>query len=354
MFREDAYLDKSSGYRLRDYFYRTIRQRIRKLLGEEGVEPEDWSKSRAAGFISAPGDKRTTGCRIFEAPRGSPMKNLLQERAKIRVEFSKNKSTRKDLPQLGAIKFGQFNYTSRNIKPQDLSRTAKTTLGNGVRESILPPTYKSFPDEAMTRFAQERGLLRHKEIVKVPKPVIVCQGTVRQVPKLPGSKISVPTRTLINQDWKERELVQLAEIQKEEQKVLVEPTTLAGAVRSLNRLNDGRATAAQQRLKSRGAAILDRSDSSVEFIAEIKGNPERERREKPVVRSTPPVMDRVVTPAVQAAEALVDVLDEDGDSDDPDRDKIVMQRLKVKLEMDRLAKYEAAYVLKMESRRRRR
>ncbi len=31
MFREDAYLDKSSGYRLRDYFYRTIRQRIRNL-----------------------------------------------------------------------------------------------------------------------------------------------------------------------------------------------------------------------------------------------------------------------------------------------------------------------------------
>ena len=102
------------------------------------------------------------------------------------------------------------------------------------------------------------------------------------------------------------------------------------------------------------AAILDRSDSSVEFIAEAKGNPERERREKPVVRSTPPVVDSVVTPAVQAAEVHVDVLDEDGDSDDPDKDRIVMQRLKVKLEMDRLAKYEAAYVLKKESRRRRR
>jgi len=124
-------------------------------------------------------------------------------------------------------------------------------------------------------------------------------------------------------------------------------------VRSLNSLNDGRATAAQQKLESRRAAIPDRSDSSVEFIAEAKGNPERERREKPVVRSTPPVVDSVVTPAVQAAEAHVDVLDEDGDNDDPDRDGIVMQRLKVKLEMDRLAKYEVAYVLKKESRTRR-
>jgi len=91
-------------------------------------------------------------------------------------------------------------------------------------------------------------------------------------------------------------------------------------------------------------AIRDRSTPPVEFIAKGKGYPERERREKPVVRSTPPMVDSVVTPAVQAAEAHMDALDEDGDSDDPDRDRIVMQRLKVKLEMDRLAKYEAAYV----------
>ena len=52
------------------------------------------------------------------------------------------------------------------------------------------------------------------------------------------------------------------------------------------------------------------------------------------------MVDSVVTPAVQAAEAHVDALDEDGDSDDPDRDRIVMQMLRVKLEMDRVTKYE--------------
>ena len=57
---------------------------------------------------------------------------------------------------------------------------------------------------------------------------------------------------------------------------------------------------------------------------------------------------------VQAAGASVDVLDEDGDSDDPDKDRIIMQRLKVKLETERLAKYEAEYVLKREIRRRKR
>ncbi len=41
-------------------------------------------------------------------------------------------------------------------------------------------------------------------------------------------------------------------------------------------------------------------------------NPERERREKPVVRLTPPVVDSVVIPAGQAAEAHEDVLDEAG------------------------------------------
>jgi len=51
---------------------------------------------------------------------------------------------------------------------------------------------------------------------------------------------------------------------------------------------------------------------------------------------------------------MVDVLEEDGDSDDPDRDRIILQRLKVKLETERLAKYEAEYVLKKESRRRKR
>jgi hypothetical protein len=214
----------------------------------------------------------------------------------------------------------------------------------------------------MTRFAQERGLLRHLKIVRVPKPVIVCQGAVRQATTLPGSPIltvtaSVPTRNLVSQgkeDWKVKELVQLAKLQKEEQKMIAEPTTLVGAVRTLNRLNDVRPTAAQQRLKHRGAAVLDRSDSSVEFIVEVKGDPEKERREKPVVRLTPPVMVSVVTPPVAAPRQAVDVLDEDGDSDDPDRDRIIMQRLKVKLEMDRLAKYEADYALKRENRRRKR
>jgi hypothetical protein len=165
-----------------------------------------------------------------------------------------------------------------------------------------------------------------------------------------------------------------ASVQKEEQKVVAEPTTLAGAVRAHNKLNDGKVTAAQQRLRNRGTTVLDRSDSSVEFVAEVKGNPERER--KPVVRLTPPVVNEVVMPVRQVFEPVrqvvepvrqvsepvrqviepvdkpMDVLDMGDGSDDPDRDKIILQRIKVQLEMDRLAKYEAEYMLKMENRRR--
>ena len=78
---------------------------------------------------------------------------------------------------------------------------------------------------------------------------------------------SVPTRDLVSQgkeDWKKKELVQLAKLQKEEQETPAEPTTMVGAVKALNRLNDGRPTAAQQRLRRKD------SDSSVEFIAETR------------------------------------------------------------------------------------
>jgi len=253
------------------------------------------------------------------------------------------------------MKFGMFNYTSKNVKPQDLSRTAKTTLGNGVRETILSPNYVAFPDEAMTRFAQERGLLQHKDIVRIPKPVVVCQGVVRQATTLPGSTIQAMSTNVPTEEWMKKELVELAKLQRKERELSAEPTTLVGAVQELNKKNDGRQTTVQQRLKIKGAAALDDLDSSVEFVAEVKGNPERER--KPVVRLTPPVVDEVVMPVrqvVEPADTPVDVLDMGYDSDDPDRDRIILQRLKVKLEMDRLAKYEVEYALKMENRRRRR
>ena len=105
-----------------------------------------------------------------------------------------------------------------------------------------------------------------KKFVEVPRPVVICQGEVRQAVA--------------------------ASVQKEEQKVVVEPTTLVGAFRAHNKLNDGKATAAQQRLKNRGTTVLDRSDSSVEFVAKVKGNPEKEKKETRLDRPDPSMSTR--------------------------------------------------------------
>ena len=81
------------------------------------------------------------------------------------------------------------------------------------KRSFLPTTGRS-----RSRFAHERDLLKHLKIVKVPKSVVVCQGAVRQATTLQRSMnqvvtASVPTRDLVSQgkeDWKKKELVQLA------------------------------------------------------------------------------------------------------------------------------------------------
>jgi len=117
------------------------------------LEPEDWKVNRSAGLINAPGDRRGVSFKMFKAPRSS---------------------------QLGPTKFERSNYSSTSVRPQDLSQTARTRLGNGVRESIHPPDYVALPDEAMTRFRQERGFIKHLNSIRVPRPMVVCQGEVRQ------------------------------------------------------------------------------------------------------------------------------------------------------------------------------
>ncbi len=78
MFVAEEYLEES-GYKLTDYCLRTVRQRLRKLFAEEGVEPEDWLESKLKGLIRAPGFKRKNDFRFYDAPRGAPFKDLIKE-----------------------------------------------------------------------------------------------------------------------------------------------------------------------------------------------------------------------------------------------------------------------------------
>ena len=108
-----------------------------------------------------------------------------------------------------------------------------------MRKSIHPPDYVALPDEAMTRFRQERGFIKHLNSIKVPRPMVVCQGEVRQAVA--------------------------ANVQTEVQKILSEQTTLVDMVKDNNKLNDGKVTAVQQRLRNRETKVLDRNNSSMEF-----------------------------------------------------------------------------------------
>jgi len=90
-FVAEEYLDKE-GYRLKDYCLRTIRQRIRKLFLQEGVEPASWTEDKAKGLVKAPGYKKGTTFKFYDAPTGAPFKEMIRERATIRTEFALNKA----------------------------------------------------------------------------------------------------------------------------------------------------------------------------------------------------------------------------------------------------------------------
>jgi len=69
------------------------------------------------------------------------------------MEYARDKQSRKDLPQLGPMKFGMFNYVSKRVKPQDLTRTARMFVYPDTPNDLcneqqqLHVTTAIFPDE---------------------------------------------------------------------------------------------------------------------------------------------------------------------------------------------------------------
>ncbi len=130
----------------------------------------------------------------------------------------------------------------------------------------------------------------------------------------------------------------------------------------------------EQRLRPRDSSVCDRIKST-DDVDKDETSPERERRGKSVVWSTPiecPIgvisqkdatMPAVTAPrqtaalqtaVVQAADVSVGLGVDDGDSDDPDMDRIKSQRLRVKFEIERLVRYQSDYARKMAVQRRKR
>jgi hypothetical protein len=154
----------------------------------------------------------------------------------------------------------------------DVRKMAPVLAGNEVKVEKLSPGYESFPERAMVRYGQERGL--HLNLDRIRIPAVVRQATPVNMKKV----VKVPSKEL--------------PIKETNRSCPDEPTTLVGAIQALNVRNadvPALATAArptggaQQRLRQRTEARQEEqrdrksSESSVEYLCDVKGTPEKER-----------------------------------------------------------------------------
>jgi len=320
---------KNEGYKLTDYCLRTIRQRIRKVFLMEGVVPSNWMEAKDDRLIKAPGYWKNDKFVYYEAPSGAPFKAAMLERARLRAEFGMKGSGKNTLPAITGFKFGMMNVGSATVERMNISKMAKIRPGVGVKETMIPAGYKSFPDLVMKRFDQERGERLDEEKVVIPQDE-VSTLPVRQV-------MLAPTTETITKKAKEEEIVkaELNRIQVEQES----PTSLAGAIRKLNMINapvkklavvSRLPQGAQQRLSSRRV-----SDLSVEPEEEEKV-PERGGERGTTSRTTA----RASSPAIAKAPPIL--TDSAEESDNEDMEQIRKQRYLV-METDRLERMEKCY-----------
>jgi hypothetical protein len=155
----------------------------------------------------------------------------------------------------------------------DISKLVTVLAGNGVKEETLSPGYESFPERAMLRYGQERGL--YLDMDRVIIPAVVRQATPVYMKK---KVVAVPSKELPSK-----------EVEKSRQD---EPTSLVGVIQALNDRNAGVPVlamgtkptgGAQKRLRQRSEVWQEEprerksSESSVEFLGEVRKTPETER-----------------------------------------------------------------------------
>jgi len=80
LFADDEYFERY-GFKLTDYCLRTVRQRIKKLLGDEGVEPTDWDVQVTDGRVRPPGRYTNDGRILYDPPQDAPLKRNIILRA---------------------------------------------------------------------------------------------------------------------------------------------------------------------------------------------------------------------------------------------------------------------------------
>jgi hypothetical protein len=323
-FIADHYLEPE-GYGLRDYCLRTIRQRIRKVFYEEGVVPISWMKAKDDGLIKAPGYWKIVNSVskfiYYEAPSGAPFNASMLERARLRTEFSMKVSDKNTLPAIISFQFGMMNVGSATVDRMNISRMTKTRPGVGVKDTVIPAGYKSFPEMAMTRFNQERGKRLDEKRVVIPQDIDTLHP-VRQV---------MPATTVARHPTKEEEIVRkkLNRIQAAQES----PTSQAGAIRALHMVNaPAKKVAVISRLPQGNQSKLGTrrvSNTSMEH-EEAEKTPERGRERGTTSRTTTqassPTFDKPLPILTDSAE----------ESDNEMMDKIREQRYLVKMKADKL------------------
>jgi len=84
-----------------------------------------------------------------------------------------------------------MNFGSETVRRMDMSKMAKVLAGNGVKEEILSPSYKSFPELDMIRYDQEQG--QNLEVERIIIPKVVGQAAPVKVKKKKVITILVPS-----------------------------------------------------------------------------------------------------------------------------------------------------------------
>jgi len=363
-FVADQYLSEE-GYMLTDYGMRTIRQRIRKVFLEEGVVPSDWMKAKDEQLIKAPGYWKGDKFIYYEAPSGAPFNNVLLERANLRVLYGKTHSGKNNLPAITGFKFGPMNVGSATVERQNLTKMAVPRPGVRVKETVIPTSYKPFPELAMLRYDQERGERLDEPRIVIPRDTLVRQVTSaptaeRQVIPAPRTiSVYIPSRDGADRQAQEEEIVR-----KELEKIMAEqeeerrrqPTSLAGAIREMNIANAAPVKnstvvsrppqGAQRRLNSRRVSDLSGELEEVEKISERGG--ERGTTSRTTARTRSPTSSEPQSILTDSAEESDN---EEMERIRQQRHQVKMEREKLKMEIDKLERMEKRYAKERRQRK---
>jgi len=306
------------GFKLTDYCLRTMRQRIKKLLGEEGVEPCNWKDLVREGVVRQPGYFTSEGRERFTPPQEEPVKPVILRRAKIRAEFSINKDTQKLLPALPPLKFDKIKFSTASISADQVCQNMRVYRGNGIKTNLLSSNSDFIPARALLRYAQERG----KEAgtrVRIPptESMTDLEITVsNRKPEIPAPKPSLSKRLGSPRGEKEKGEV-ARDVRREDREVEV-----IAELRVAKDQQEARASAQPRPVEKARASERFELDSSFEKPVKKKNRKKEELSSSSESSSS----------------------DSDDDDGEPvTKDLVRMQSLKVEMEVTRLMKLKKKY-----------